>query len=115
MGDALSATLHTYLPDWCKVQLTDVVQVVERVSWILYGAAAAVDGDKPPCGPEWAAVYAHDMVRDAYNNLCAKVDEYEAAETVAIDKQYEDEGWIKQENGEWHPTPEMLKEMKAGW
>ena len=102
-----------YLPQFCDDHLVRAVEVVKRVSWILYGGAAAVDYGGAPDSPKWAAVHAYDMVRDAYNDLCAKFDDYEAAQKVAVEKQYEDMGWIKQPNGEWHPTPEMLKEMEA--
>ena len=66
-----------------------------------------------PASPRWGALHAHDMARDLYNDLCAKFDEYTEAEKVGIEQQYEDMGYIKQPNGEWHPTPEMLTEMEA--
>ena len=53
------------------------------------------------------------MAQEAYSDLCGKLDDYTAAEEAAIEQQYEDMGYIKQPNGEWHPTPEMLTEMEA--
>ena len=113
LDHALGSMLHRYLPDWCESQLTEVNLIVERIAWILYGAAAAVDDGSSPERPQWAAVHGYNMARDAYRVLCAKFDDYKAAEKPAIEQDYKDRGYIKQPNGDWHPTPEMLKEMEA--
>ena len=113
LDHAVASVLHRYLPDWCESQLTEVNLIVERIAWILYGAAAAVDDGSSPERPQWAAVHGYNMARDAYRVLCAKFDDYEAAQKVAREQDYKDRGYILQANGEWHPTPQMLKEMEA--
>ena len=92
LDHAVGSRLHRYLPDWCESQLYEVNLLVERIAWILYGAAAAVDDGSSPERPSWAAVHGYDMARDAYRELCAKYDDYTAAQKVAIDKQYEVHG-----------------------
>ena len=114
LSEVERTTIHTYLPTWCGHELYNVTTTVERVAWILFGASEAVDVDSPPERPQWAAVHGYDMVRAAYQELCANQEAYMAADRVGIDKQWEDKGYIKQPNGDWHPTPEMLKEMEAG-
>ncbi len=109
--------LLTYLPRWCESQLNDTRTLIERTAWILWAASvAAGDWDVPHDTPEVtpnAAGHVYRMTRGPYQELCAKYDDYEVADKVATDKQYEDMGYIRQPNGEWHPTPEMLKEMEA--
>ena len=110
--------LHNYMPDWCRTQLSDIREVVDRAAWMLWaGSEAANQGrdvcSDPPGSPNLTASLVYDMVKPAYRELCAKFDDYIAAQKPAIDQQYEDMGWIKQPSGEWHPTPEMLKEMGA--
>ena len=110
--------LHRYMPDWCRTQLSDIREIVDRAAWMLWAGSEAAnrEGDvcsDPPGSPDLTASLVYDMVKPAYRELCAKFDDYEAAERVAIEKQYEDMGYIKQPNGEWHPTPEMLKQMEA--
>ena len=70
--------------------------------------------------PTQVALVGHDaahivywMLEPAYKDLCGRCDDYEAAQEVAIAQDYKDRGYIKQPNGEWHPTPEILKEMEA--
>ena len=113
LDHAVGSMLHRYLPNWCESQLTEVNLLVERIAWILYGAAAAVDTGYSPGSPRCAAVHGYNMARDAYRVLCAKFDDYEAAQKVAREQDYKDRGYILQPNGEWHPTPQMLKEMEA--
>jgi len=110
--------LHKYLPKWCMTQLSDIRGIVDRAAWMLWAGSEAANNGRdvcsdPPDSPYNVAYPVSSMVGDAYRDLCGKVDEYEAAERVAIEKQYEDMGYIRQPNGEWHPTKAILAEMNA--
>ena len=116
LWDLQAGRSHKYLPKWCEEQLYDTANVVGRAAWMLLGMCDVSIGDAGHPAPTEIELAAHMicwMVEPAYKDLCEKCDEYETAEKMAIEKQYEDEGWIKQPNGEWHPTPEMLKEREA--
>ncbi len=110
--------VHRYLPEWCRSQLSDIREIVDRAAWLLWAGSEAANngldvGSDPPGSPDLVAHIVDLMVKPAYQELCGKLDEYTAAQEVAIDKQYEDAGYIKQPNGEWHPPKEMLGEMEA--
>ena len=116
LDDVYGNMLTTHLHAGCETLLYETRALVARIAWILHGAEEATMSStaSPPESPRWGAVHAYDMARGAYRDLCGKLDEYKAAQKVAIDQDYRDRGWTKDENGEWHPTPEMLKEMEAG-
>ena len=85
------------MPDWCRTQLDDIREIVDRAAWMLWAGSEAANrqGDvcsDPPGSPHLTASLVYDMVKPAYRELCAKFDEYQAAEKPAIDKQYEVHG-----------------------
>ena len=117
--DKLQRYSVQYFPQWCQDQFNEINTIVDRAAWILWGASVSAGDWETPysSAPEAATLAcggAYWMVKEAYEGVCGKSDEYEAAERVAIDKQYEDEGWIKQPNGEWHAPQSVLDEMEAG-
>ena len=80
LGDVEGKTVHRSLPKWCEQQLAEVIETVERVAWILWGASIATDVLPAPDRPARAASHSYNMVRSAYRDLCERHADYRTAD-----------------------------------